>query len=72
MSNFVKQSKSLFTQLKEMAKKVGLQVNENKTEYMVMGRRDSAATFPHMNVDRCKFSRAKQVKYLGSKVTEKK
>lgn len=29
--------RSLFTRMEEMAKKVGLQVNEKKTEYMVMG-----------------------------------
>jgi len=47
-----------------MAKKVGLEVNEDKTEYMVMGRRDSITTFPHLKVGRYGFSRAKQVKYL--------
>lgn len=69
MSNFAQQSKSLFTRLDEMAKKVGLQVNEYKTEYMVVGRRDSAATFLHMKDGRYEF---RQVKYLGLKVTEKK
>jgi hypothetical protein len=39
MSNSHNNLKSLFTRLEEMAKKVGLQVNEDKTEYMVMGRR---------------------------------
>jgi len=63
--------KSLFTRLEEKAKKVGLQVNEEKTEYIVMGRRDSAAVFPHLKVGRYEFSRAKQVKYLGSTLTEK-
>lgn len=52
MSNSHDGLKSLFTRLEEMVKKVGLQVNEDKTEYMVMGRRDSVATFPHMKVGR--------------------
>jgi len=54
-----------------MAKKVGLQINEDKTEYMVMGRRDRGTIFPHIKVGRYEFSRAKQIKYLGSIVTEK-
>lgn len=71
MSNSHTNLKSLFTRLEEMAKKVRLQVNEDKTEYMVMVRRDSAATFLHMKVVRYEFKRAKQVKYLGTIVTEK-
>lgn len=71
MSNSHNNLKSLFTRLEEMAKKVGLQVNEGKTEYMVMGRRDSSAIFPHMKAGRYEFSRAKTIKYLGSIVTEK-
>jgi len=51
--------------------KVGLQVHEEKVDYMVMGRKDSAATFPQLKVGRYRFSRAKEVKYLGSIVTEK-
>jgi len=57
--------------LEEMAKKMGLQVNEEKTEYMDMRRRNSAVTFLHLKVARYEFIRAKQVKYLGSIVTEK-
>jgi hypothetical protein len=40
----------LFTRLEKKAKEVGLQVNEEKTEYMVVGRRDSAAVFPYHNL----------------------
>jgi len=38
---------------------------------MVMGRRDSTATFPHIKAGSYEFKRAKQVKYLGTIVTEK-
>jgi len=71
MSKLHDNLKSLFTRLEEKAKKVGLQVNDEKTEHMVLGRRDSAFVFPHLKVGRCEFSSAKQVKYLGSILTEK-
>lgn len=58
--------RSLFTRLEKNAKKVELQVNEKKTEYMFMGKRDCTAVFSHLKVDRYEFSRAKQVKYIGS------
>jgi len=32
--------RTLYGRLEEAAKKIGLQINEGKTEYMVMGRRD--------------------------------
>lgn len=54
-----------------MAKKVILQVNEEKIEYMVIRRRDNAATFPHLQVGKYEFSKAKQVKYLALILTEK-
>lgn len=57
--------------MEEKAKKVGLQVNEEKIEYMFVGRRDSAAVFPHLKVGRYEISRVKRFKYLGSILTEK-
>lgn len=70
--------RSLFTHLEEKAKRVGLQVNEEKTElfgiyelYMVVGRGDSVAVFPYLKVGRYEFSRVKQFKYLGSILTKK-
>jgi len=38
---------------------------------MNMGRRDSAVVFPQIKVGIYEFSRAKQVKYPGSILTEK-
>lgn len=32
--------RTLFGRLKETAKKVGLKINDSKTKYMIMGRRD--------------------------------
>jgi len=57
--------------MKEAAEKVGLQVNEDKTEYVIMRRRHSAEMFPSLLVDDYEFSRAKQFKYLSSILTEK-
>lgn len=54
-----------------MAAKVGLQRNETKTEYMVAGRRETAGMYPSLNVRNYVFNRAKQLKYLGSVITEK-
>lgn len=53
--------KLLFCRLVEVAKKAGLQINEEKTEYMVMGRSDNVNTFPSLQVSRYKFRRAKNL-----------
>jgi len=63
--------KLLFSRLKEVAKKVGLWIKEDKPDYMVMGRRHSTEMFPSLKVDDYEFNRAKQFKYLGSILTEK-
>jgi len=51
--------KSLFSRLKEIAKNIGLQVNKNKTESMVIGRRHNVEMFSSLNVDDFEFSRGK-------------
>jgi len=38
---------------------------------MVIGRRDRVVAFPHLKVGRYEFTRAKQLKYLGSILTQK-
>jgi len=58
--------------MEEAVKKVGLQINEGKTEYMVVGRRDSTRMYPSLRVGYHEFNRVKQFKYLGSVLTEKK
>ncbi|CAI6370121.1 unnamed protein product [Macrosiphum euphorbiae] len=63
--------RSLCGRLEEAAKKVGLQINEDKTEYMVVGRKDSTRMYPSLRVGNHDFNRVKQFKYLGSVLTEK-
>jgi len=45
--------------LEDVAKNVGLQVNEEKTVYMVMRRRDNMAALLQLKFGRYEFSRAK-------------
>jgi len=60
--------RTLFGRLEKAAKKVGLQINEVKTEYMVVGRRDSTRMYPSLRVGNHEFN---QFKYQGSILTEK-
>lgn len=53
----------LFSRLEEAAKKVGLQINENKTKFVVMGRKDSMIIYPSLRVGNHEFRRVKQFKY---------
>jgi hypothetical protein len=41
--------------LEEASKKVGLQINEGKTEYMVEGRRDSTRIYLSLRVGKHEF-----------------
>ncbi|VVC25052.1 Hypothetical protein CINCED_3A014542 [Cinara cedri] len=43
--------RTLCIHLEEAAKKVDLPINESKTEYMVMGKRDSTRMYPTLRVD---------------------
>lgn len=63
--------RTLFGRLGKAAKKVGLQVNEGETEFMVAGRRDSTRIYTSLKVGNHEFNRVKQFKYLGSVLTEK-
>lgn len=62
--------KSLFEQLQKMASKVGLQINETETEYMVVSRQETIGIYPSLEVTNYVFNRTKQFKYLGSVLTE--
>jgi len=63
--------RTLCSSLEEVAKKVDLQINEGKTEYMVVGRRDNTRMYFSLRVGNHDFNRVKQFKYLGSVLTEK-
>jgi len=57
--------KSLFSRLEKVAKKVGLQVNEDQSEFMVTGRRESVEIFLSLNFDsKYEFGSANIFKYL--------
>jgi hypothetical protein len=63
--------KTLFNRLNKAASKVGLCVNEGKTEYMLMNRRGLPICYS-IKIDHCAFKRVEQFKYLGSILIEKK
>lgn len=62
--------KSLISRLKKEAKKVGLQINEDKTEGMVVEKWHSVDMFSSLKIDNYELKRAKQFKYLGWILTE--
>jgi hypothetical protein len=57
--------------MEETAKKVGLQINEGITKYMVVGRRDNMRMYSSLRVGHYDFNRVKQFKHLSSVLTEK-
>lgn len=62
--------RSLFGRLPERALRVGLHINETKTEYMVVGRRKIVDIYLFSNVGNYYLNRTKQFKYLGSLLTK--
>jgi len=62
--------KTLFNRLYKVASKVGLSVNEGKTEYMFSSRR-GLPFCQSIKIDQYEFKRVEQFKYLGSILTEK-
>ncbi|KAL4154026.1 hypothetical protein QTP88_001859 [Uroleucon formosanum] len=62
--------KSLFSKLHKAASKVGQCVNEGKTEYMFLSRRELPFC-QFIKIDHFEFKRVEQFKYLGSFLTEK-
>jgi len=57
MNKLLDDLRTLFGQLEEAAKKVGLQVNEGITEYMVVGIRDSMIMYPSLRISNYEFNR---------------
>jgi len=54
--------------LEKAALKVGLHINEDKTEYMVVGRRDTIRLCPTLNINHRNLKRTRQFKYLGARI----
>lgn len=69
MEEFQDRLKSLFSRLHKAASKVGLCVNEEKTEYMFLSRREPFCQ--SIRIKHYEFKRVEQFKYLGSIFTEK-
>ena len=51
------------------SKGIGLEVNADKTQYMVMSRHQNAGRIHSMKIDNSSFERDKDFKYLGTTLT---
>ena len=51
------------------SKETGLEVNADKTKYMVMSRDQNAGRSHSMNTDNSSFERVEEFKYLGTTLT---
>jgi len=51
------------------SKEIGLEVNADKTKYMVMSRDQNAGQSHSMKIDNSSFERVKEFKYLGTTLT---
>jgi hypothetical protein len=50
-------------------KKIGLEVNANKTKYMVMSGEQTAGRSDSIKTDNSSFERVEQLRYLGTTLT---
>jgi hypothetical protein len=53
-------------------KEIGLEVNADKTKYMVMSRDQKAGRNHRIKIDNSSFERVEEYKYLGTKFKESK
>jgi hypothetical protein len=51
------------------SKEIGLEVNADKTKYMVMSRDQNAGKSHSMKIDNSSFERVEEFKYLGTNLT---
>ena len=51
------------------SKEIGLEVNADKTKYMVMSRDQNAGQSHSMKIDNISFERVEEFKYLGTNLT---
>ena len=52
-------------------KKIGLEVNADKTKYMIMSRDQNAGRSHSMKIDNSSIERVEEFKYLGATLTNK-
>jgi hypothetical protein len=52
-------------------KEIGLEVNADKTKYMVMARDQNAGRSHRMKIGNCSIERVEEFKYLGTTLTNK-
>ena len=56
----------ILTHLKEKAQQMGLVINQDKTEYMVISREGTTKNSGHMQIDNMTIKRTETYKYLGT------
>jgi len=61
------EKRQLFVEMENIARKLGLQINHEKTKYMVVERKNSLKKneIGHMKIKNYKFERVENFKYLG-------
>ena len=59
--------RKLFVEMEDIARKFGLQINQEKTKYMIMERKNSLKQniTGHLKIKNYKFERVENFKYLG-------
>jgi len=59
--------RKLFVEMEDIARKFGLQINQEKTKYMIMERKNSLKKNKtgHLKIKNYKFERVENFKYLG-------
>ena len=68
VSRSIRDLRDTFTKLETAARKMGLQINEEKTKYMEITKNQS--NNDHLDAGHHRFQRVKEFKYLGVKVTD--
>jgi len=53
------------------SKEIGLEVNADKTKYMVMSRDQNAGRIRNIKIDHNSFERVREFKYLGTNLTNR-
>jgi hypothetical protein len=62
----------LFVEVKNIARKFGLQINQEKTKYMIVERKNSLKKnkIGHLKIKKYNFERVENFKYLGVTINE--